>query len=78
MLESSANGRFLVELGLKPKPLLADVLGYLSGDNLTEQQRLDGMDFVSARLGPNGAYRAQYTSMGISDKKKFRFLPFIA
>jgi Protein of unknown function (DUF3684) len=73
--EKSDNGKFLVKLGVRPMPSLVVVLAFLSGTELSEEQREKGLEFVCDRLVPHGAYYSQYSSMGPSERKKYRFLP---
>lgn len=75
--ESSENGKFLRRLGIKTMPSLVQVLSFLSDENSSDDQRVKALDFVSDRLVPNGIYYNSYSSMALSEKKKYRFLPCV-
>ena len=75
--EQSANGKFLVKLGMKTMPSLSAVLAHLSDSGLTQEQLVAGLDFVCDRLVPHGVYYAQYNAMGIAERKRHRILPCV-
>lgn len=75
--EHSANGTFLVKLGMQTTPPLSTVLAYLSEAKLTQEQLVAGLDFVCDRLGPHGVYYAQYHTMGFAEQKRYRILPCV-
>ena len=75
--EQSANGKFLVKLGINTMPSLSAVLAHLSDSNLTQEQLVAGLDFVCDRLVPHGVYYSQYNALGIAEKKRYRILPCV-
>lgn len=72
--ERSENGRFLVKLGIQTMPPLALILQYLSTEVSDEKKRMLCLDFLAARLGPNGHYSEMYSAL---KKDQFRFLPCV-
>ena len=74
---TSTDGKFLVKLGCKVDPPLQPLLQYLSAqDDLTDEKRLQCLDFVSKRLQPGGIYEREWTR-NYSAFKKIHFLPCV-
>ena len=72
---NSADGKFLVKLGCKVNPPLQPFLQHLSTqDDLTDEKRLQCLNFISKRLRPGGVYEREWTR-NYSSFKKTHFLP---
>lgn len=77
LAERSPNGKFLVSLGVKPIPELLQILRYMSID-LSEDARLQCLDFVAKRLVSGGAYQAEYARLNRATKAGLKFLPCLS
>lgn len=76
--DRSENGRFLVKLGMRIKPPLAQILAYITDDIKDDDSRLKCLDFVAERLGARGIYHDEYASMNFAMRRQFRIIPSIA
>lgn len=74
---NSADGKFLVlKLGCKVNPPLQPFLQHLATaqDDLSDEKRLQCLNFISKRLRPGGVYEREWTR-NYSSFKKMHFLP---
>lgn len=75
--ERSESGKFLVKLGMKTLPPLAQILTYLSEEVKDDTERKSVLDFLCDRLGPHGVYHNEYSRMRRSQLTKFRMIPCV-
>ncbi len=66
-----------MSLGMKPLPDLLEVLKYVSLD-ISDDARLQCLDFVAKRLGSGGVYQSEYSRLSTSTKTALKFLPCVA
>ncbi|KAG7344022.1 DUF3684 domain containing protein [Nitzschia inconspicua] len=75
--ERSLNGKFLVSVGMNVLPPLYQVLKFISDEVKDDAIRLQCIDFVAKKLGPNGPYQSEYARISRSDKANLRYLPCV-
>lgn len=75
--ERSANGKFLVSLGVKVVPPLLQILRYAANEVDDEKLRIQCLEFVSKRLGSGGMYQSEYERIGRGERINLRFMPCV-
>ncbi|GAX11731.1 hypothetical protein FisN_7Lh108 [Fistulifera solaris] len=72
--EQSDAGLFLIKLGMKLLPPLAEVLQYMTRPDLAPSLRNQCLEFLADRLAPRGHYHAEYTKF-MQRQFPYKFLP---
>ena len=75
--ERSANGAFLVGLGMGVLPPLVQILKYIANDVDEDTMRVKCLEFVTKRLGSRGAYHDDYERVSRTDKMNLKIVPCV-
>lgn len=74
---SSPNGKFLAALGCHVRPSLETVLHYTSERVKNGETRIKCLDYLSKRMGPQGAYQQDYARLGYARRAQHKILPCV-